>query len=226
MKKIIALILALMLTLSLAACEKAEKKTDSNDNNSQIVSDVNSTPENNDDANTESDVIDTESDANTESDVTDTESDANGENEEFKDDDAEEETTNTGDSANNDKNDEDEKPEEEKIVLEFFNDTIEGRYNDGKLTVLPRHVYFQNGRLYAECFIVNTTGNDYSNLSVIQMNIFDKNGKKIAGANFNADQAITIKDNTYIPHTYIFSGDQIENTKVDMSTLTLNWKFN
>ena len=219
MKKIIALILALMLTLSLAACEKAEKKTYSNDNNSQIVSYVNSTPENNDDTNTESD-------ANTESDVTDTESDADSENEEFKDDDAEEETTNTGDSANNDKNDKDEKPEEEKIVLEFFNDTIEGRYNDGKLTVLPRHVYFQNGRLYAECFIVNTTGNDYSNLSVIQMNIFDKNGKKIAGANFNADQAITIKDNTYITHTYIFSGDQIENTKVDMSTLTLNWKFN
>lgn len=224
MKRIIAIILAFNLALSLAACGKEETQADNEKDTaaSQVTSE--DSPENTDSSQPEgsNSSVPTDTESNTASD-TESGSDEGLDGDEFVDNDSEEDTTNTDDST--DKNDKD-TDDEEKVVLSFVNESIEGRYTKGELTVLPRNVYFSEGRLYADCFIVNTTGNDYSNLSIIRMEIYDKNNKKIAGAIFNADQALTVNDNSWIRNTYVFVGDQIENTSVDMSTLTVSFKFN
>ena len=120
-------------------------------------------------------------------------------------------------------------PETQPIAPEvaspyFINESIEGRWNANAITAIPAEVYFKEGKLYVRCFVFNGYSTPASNVSITQMTLRDKNDTVFAEAGFG-DQNLIINALSYVEHTFIFSGDTILSSNVDISSLGCSCQF-
>lgn len=106
----------------------------------------------------------------------------------------------------------------------FYNDTLEGRWMTNSITVVPVEVYFENGGLVLNCYIVNGFSTTATNTSILEITVKDANGKIIAHDTF-PEQNGTINALSYVTHSFHFGASAIENTAVDMSSLGVNARF-
>jgi len=117
-----------------------------------------------------------------------------------------------------------EKKELAMLTNYFYNDALAGRYTLNSISVVPVEVYFENGDLVLNCYIVNGFSTTATNVSILEMYVKDANGKTIAHDTF-PEQNGTINAMSYVVHSFRFAASSVENTVVDMSTLTVNARF-
>lgn len=115
-------------------------------------------------------------------------------------------------------------PEEKPQNQHFYNDSLDGRWVVDSITVVPKEVYFENGKLVAHCYIVNGYSTTATNVGITQIIVADKNGVQFANAYFYS-QNLTIAPLSYVEHTFTFGADTLSTTNVDMSYLYVDAWF-
>ncbi len=89
------------------------------------------------------------------------------------------------------------------------------------ISIRPRYVYWENGYLVAECFVIN--GYDYA---VSQINVknlsFSNSRGLIASAGFGTIGNVTLQPNAHVVWTFKFAPNTISQTNADLSSLTSN----
>lgn len=231
MKKVLAILTALTLVVSLTACSK-DNTTDSSSDTIPTVSQTESTDVSK--PTTDSSDVSSETTENTESNTNSEKSEVNTAETNSKTETnkpstttSKQETTNkteTSKPAVSSKEETTTEKEETKNNLYFYNDTVDGRWNADSISVVAKEVYFENGQLVAHCFIVNGYSTNATNVNIKQIIVLDKNGTQIAHAYFNS-QNLSIAALSYVEHTFTFGADTITSTNVDMSVVTVNSQF-
>ena len=207
MKKIIAIILTLAMALSLAACTEPAGGNDDTGKTTSIVSNDDGTTSGNGD--TSSNADDTSSDAD------DTSSDAGN-------------TFSKADDKDDDKDKEDGKDDDNKVEEpitdgRFFNTSLEGRWHQGNIDVLPAEVYFDGRKLVFTCFLVNGMDHARKDVKITHLKVKDAKGVTIIDCDVTPNgQSFTLPSLEYITHTYTFSGDILLHTDVDLSGLSVS----
>ena len=205
MKKLLALVLVLILTLGLTACgttgtEKGSKKQ-KNDKTP-----IESVITNKDDETEVEDITDIDED------VSDTK-------------------TEEPEKVGNDENivPEPEKPEEPSNPTEtpepettvqnvYFNEN-NNYYDANTITIRPRYVYWENGELVAECFVINGFSYNVFNMNVKFLSFSNTSGLVASGDNFGVLSNLTLEPYTYAIHTFRFGGAAVDNYGADLSYL-------
>ncbi len=244
MKKLIALIFVLVLTLSVTACggetpDKADSKPDST-----VTSSVDGTSSDNLTDLTSDDTLtsDTESiENNTSSGNTvsndDSSKDNSSQNNSSKNDTSSKETGNEveipvgddwwSDDNNNNNSNNNNSNNDPNVGANSSNVFINNNnnwFNVNSITINPKRVYWQDGKLYAECFIVN--GYDYTvyNIKVNKLTFSNDSGK-LAEGSFPILN-ITLPTHTHYVHTFIFNTDSVINYGGDLRSLITNSNCN
>ena len=194
MKKIIAILIALVLTLSLCACQK----NDGSNTNSEA-----STP-------TVSEGTDSTEDTTKDENKIDDENSMEDSNEEPKQESGETPEKETEDNS---------KVEADNYFINNNNNIITAN----ELTIRPKHVYWENGKLVAKCFIINGTPKTVNAVKVDSIEFSNTEGR-IAIAGFGIlENAPKISSNGHIEWTFVFGADCIENSGANLKTLHINF---
>ena len=134
-----------------------------------------------------------------------------------------EEETNTPEENETEKDNESEEttePESETaapVVNEFFNDT-NNTYDENAVSIKPRHLYWENGTLVAECFVINGYTTKTYNIKVNELMFANANGV-IATASFGELSGLVLEPHTYAVWTFKFAPDVISAPNADLSSL-------
>ena len=217
MKKLIALIFALLLTLSVTACGGVTTDNDSSVSNSTEQS-----------SNTSSTVSDTDNTTSSELEELPLDSSTNGttESTQVPTDTSSKDNASKNDTSSNTSNivggeveipaGDDWWSDEENVFINENNNW----YNPNSITINPKKVYWQDGKLYAECFIVN--GYDYAVNSIKVNSLSFSNSKgKLAEAGFPM-LYITLPTHTHYVHTFIFNSDTVISYGGELKSLITN----
>ncbi len=118
------------------------------------------------------------------------------------------------------------------IVTEFIN-TNNPNYTHGKLTIHPRHVYWKDGQLVAQCFIVNGLNESLSKVVVKRLTFTNGNNQVLADAAFtnspiNFISAIgrTLNHGENVVWEFTFSADTVKNYGADLSRIIIDSSTN
>ena len=111
-----------------------------------------------------------------------------------------------------------------QIANHFYNASVDGRWTSDAISVAPKEVYFENGKLIAKCFVVNGYSTNATRVCILEMTILDRNGKEVAHAYFNP-QNLSIAKLSYIEHTFKIDSDAITSTDVDLTALDVRVRF-
>lgn len=87
----------------------------------------------------------------------------------------------------------------------------------------PRHVYWEDGTLVAECFVINGLQTPVYNINVEGL-IFENGATQIADASFGIMQDAVIAPYSYITWTFYFGPDCIITEGADLSSLLCKYR--
>lgn len=185
MKKIIAILMTIALTLSFAACGKTEDKPEREEQttkNSVVESAIATTSKEEVESTTEK---------------------------------AEDKETAT----------KEEKPTEtitEATVENYFYNPENNIIEENNLSIRPYRVYWDNGYLVAECFVIN--GYDYAitQINVEELNFSNHSGL-IASGNFGIIENVTLQPNEHVIWTFKFAPDCVYMPNADLSYLSCSY---
>lgn len=99
----------------------------------------------------------------------------------------------------------------------FYNDNNLG-YNVDSITINPRHVYWEDGKLVAECFVINGFSHSIYNVD-IESFALGNNAGIIASASFGVLDDVVIAPYSYIVWTFVFPADCVFMPNADLSIL-------
>lgn len=97
----------------------------------------------------------------------------------------------------------------------FYNDT-NYFYDLNTVSVKPRYVYWENGMLIAECFVINGFDVPVYNVNVDLLE-FSNSAGKFAGAAFGTLQGASIAPYSYIVWTFTFPADCVFSNNADLT---------
>ncbi len=103
---------------------------------------------------------------------------------------------------------------------EFFNPNNYA-YDINSLSIKPRYVYWRDGNLVAECFVINGFAHSIYNIDVKSLAFSNPDGL-IAAATFGSLQGLVLGAYQYAVWTFTFSPDCISTTGASLSTLITN----
>lgn len=98
----------------------------------------------------------------------------------------------------------------------FFNDTNYA-YDLNALSIKPRYVYWENGKLYAECFVINGFKHTVYNINVKSL-YFSNSSVNIAEASFGGLNNVSIAPYSYIVWTFVFGDDCVITPDADLTS--------
>lgn len=106
----------------------------------------------------------------------------------------------------------------------FFNDT---NYACGpnEVQIKPRYVYWDGGKLVAECFVINGYGHTIYDINVKSLSFENESGE-IASASFGTMQNATIAPNSHIVWTFTFGEDCVMAPGAALSSLGCKFNVN
>ncbi|MBQ4037647.1 MAG: hypothetical protein IJC84_05925 [Clostridia bacterium] len=108
-------------------------------------------------------------------------------------------------------------------VTHFINTNVEGRYEQGKLSVVLLEAYWEGSSFVAKVAIVNTSGKVATGVYLESLIIRGTGGVVVCDAGFTSQgQGFTINNNEYYTHIYRMSGDAAPNRGSDLSTTSLS----
>lgn len=243
MKKILALVMILALSLSFASCGKKPVDDKENNPSSQVVS-----VETNQDTNVDDDT-DTESQVETHSEAAQPEQDTASKEEEKKPAASKPSADKPTSSKEENKKPASSKPSADKTTSSkveadkptfskietttsvpsptistniFFNEN-NNTFDVNALTVKPRYVYWgKDGALYAECFVINGYSHNVFNINVKSITLSNKSGVIAEGTDFGVLNGVTLAPRTHVVWGFKFTGDAVKKYGADLSTLTCN----
>ena len=96
-------------------------------------------------------------------------------------------------------------------------------YDVNCLSVRPKHVYWKDGKLYAECFITNGFSTTAYNINVKSLS-FENSEGEIASATFGSVDGLVIAPYSYAEWLFIFEEEHISNYGADLSKLSYHSK--
>lgn len=102
-------------------------------------------------------------------------------------------------------------------VNEFRND-LNYAYDLNSVSVKPKHVYWQDGKLYAQCFVINGLGQTVYNVNIKGFRLSNES-VNIAEASFGVLSGVSIAPYSYIVRTFVFPADCIITPDADLSSL-------
>ena len=102
----------------------------------------------------------------------------------------------------------------------YFKDTsIDGRYTGSEpYFVLAKEAYFENGKFVLHAYVLNGSASTVCGLDILEINVYDANGKLIASGNFYP-QNFDLESRHYLTHTFHFAPDCIASYAIDMSNI-------
>lgn len=114
------------------------------------------------------------------------------------------------------------------VKNEFFNDGNHAP-DINSVSIKPRHVYWDNGKLVAQCFVINGCNYPVYNLNVKSL-VFANSQVQIADGGFGYMQSngqnISIAANSYVLWTFTFSGDAVTTANSDLGHLICDSNVN
>lgn len=97
----------------------------------------------------------------------------------------------------------------------FFND-LNNAYDLNNVSVKPRYMYWDNGSLVAECFVINGLDTAVYNVNVNNLE-FSNGAGVFASASFGTLQGASIAPYSYIVWTFTFPADCVYKTNADLT---------
>jgi len=206
MKKLTSILLALIITLSLASCKSSgEEKNSSDTKFTHSAVDID-TPNTND-ADEDDFITDKETHNDTEKDST------------------KEETTESNVIPNTDTNDTNTgKADIGAEVAPFVGSDTS--YSVDSVSIKPAYVYWEDGKLIAQCYIINGFSHDIYNIDVEELTFSNADGVIASGAGFGVCEGLILPPYTPSLWTFTFSGDSVINYGADLSFLSWNASIN
>ncbi|MBQ6428163.1 MAG: SLAP domain-containing protein [Oscillospiraceae bacterium] len=92
------------------------------------------------------------------------------------------------------------------------------------VSVKPGYVRYENGKLVADCFVINGLNAIVHDITVESLSFCDANDRVIASASFGELQGVALGPNQYIVWTFSFGPETIENFSADLSILSWDCK--
>lgn len=117
------------------------------------------------------------------------------------------------------------------VVTEFFN-VGNPKITLGKLTIHPRHVYWKDGELVAQCFIVNGTGESLTGVRVNRLVFTNGKGEVLVDGSFSSTIGFVSAIGRKLNHgenivwNFTFSGDSVINYGADLSRIIIDASTN
>lgn len=104
------------------------------------------------------------------------------------------------------------------------------KYEEGKVSVSPCHIYYENGDLVAVCYVLNGRKDTVRNVELERFVIHNSNGI-ICGGAFPAMKDVTIEPYSYETQTFRFPAATVQNQKADLTgeltfTTTITYDHN
>lgn len=103
----------------------------------------------------------------------------------------------------------------------FFLNNNNNFYDQNAVSVRPKHVYWENGKLVAKCFVVNGFNHPVFNIEVKNLSFSNKDGLIAEGA-FGKLNGVTLQPYTHIEWTFTFPADCIAKYGADITSLIYN----
>lgn len=109
------------------------------------------------------------------------------------------------------------KPTEAPVVQNnvFFNDT-NNAYTPNTVDIRPGKMYWDNGVLVADCFVINGYEHAVYNIDVKKLTFKNDSGV-FASGNFGVLQNLTIAPHSYVVWTFTFSRNAVMNPNADLT---------
>ena len=107
----------------------------------------------------------------------------------------------------------------------YFRNENNNYYDNNAVSVRPRYVYWQDGKLIAECFVINGFGHAVHNIRVESLS-FSNHTTNIASASFGTLENVTLAPYTHVIWTFEFSADCVSAYGADLSYLSCEYSVN
>lgn len=104
----------------------------------------------------------------------------------------------------------------------FFNEN-NNYYDANAVSIKPRYVYWEDGKLIAECFVINGFNYSVFNINVKSLS-FNNGSVDIASASFGTMNDIVLAPYTHVIWRFEFPADCVSNYGADLSTLNCVYK--
>lgn len=99
----------------------------------------------------------------------------------------------------------------------FTNDN--NYYDADTVSIKPQHVYWQEGKLFAECYVINGYDCEITNIAV-QSLAFNNCSTEVASAiDFGVLEGVTLPPYSHIVWTFVFSEDAVQSYGADLTQL-------
>jgi SLAP domain-containing protein len=103
----------------------------------------------------------------------------------------------------------------------FFNDE-NNIIEANNISIRPRCVYWDNGYLVAECFVINGYSYPITEINVEELYIYNNSGL-IAAASFGIINNVVLQPNEHVVWTFKFAPNTIYMQNADLSELNLKY---
>ena len=115
--------------------------------------------------------------------------------------------------------------DENKAENVFHNENIY-EIEQNNITVRPYYVYWENGKLYAECFVLNGFMTTVFNLDMKNLQFETPDGTVIAVGAFGKLENLSIAPQSYAKWRFVFEPDAVVTPDAPLSTLICNSTVN
>ncbi len=103
----------------------------------------------------------------------------------------------------------------------FFNENNNG-IDTNAVSIKPRYVYWENGQLVAECFVINGFPHTVGNINVKALEIYNES-VLIASGGFGELQGLVLPSGYHGVWKFVFSADCVAAPNAALQTLTLQY---
>lgn len=113
-------------------------------------------------------------------------------------------------------------PSEPETKNEYINNENTAFPEEG-LAIRPKHVYFKNGQLVAECFVINA-----QTIPVINVEAYlriENDAGIIAEGNFQQSPVPRVEARSYVVHTFVFTADCVLVKNAELENLFCNYSL-
>ncbi len=103
----------------------------------------------------------------------------------------------------------------------FLNET-NNTIDANTIAIKPRHVYWENGKLVAECFVINGFAHTVGNIDVELLQIYNSDGL-VASGGFGVLQGLVLSSGYHVVWKFTFNEDCIACPNAQLQSLTLRY---
>lgn len=103
----------------------------------------------------------------------------------------------------------------------FFNDE-NNIVEENNISIRPRYVYWDNGYLVAECYVINGYSYPITEINVEELYVYNNSGL-IAAASFGIMNNVVLQPNEHVIWTFRFAPDTIFMQGADLSELSFKY---